>query len=604
MLNALKSQNISIQDAISSSHFGEILRDDKLNGSQISAVKYFYGEYFKYNIENLMQNPILVIDELYRIAHNDENIPPFASSESIYAALGEGRITTRDIETYFQLPKGCLSNLNISQGIQIAIGADWWPDEIPDSSPYWQTVRESIRYKWEGEVFERSDLDPKQLFLSICEDVISNDSYILKSGRWRKFFNEEGISKISLSDSVFYDFNHMSEYKDGIGEQQPRDGWGDRKDRKRNTLLSYRSMCSAYYKYLIHEGLIIDDKNLSLALFGVPAYLLKYIDKRIAITGGAGQGVDGVLRFALSLCRKEVGWLRNSELSYSILPEHVKDEIESVGGWDKYLDLSLERYSGYLRKQIRRNKRAITNHKEKYSTILKLDNPIEPVWNAIAVAYQDIQSLRSNPIAYARELEPIILIVILASFPLRSINLSLMTCSQALNRKHIRVDASGEISLHIPVHEMKNRRNSKALADEEEIIFPLTSDERASSYKDTIVEYLKIYRPLLTNTVYVFPTTTGLQPSTTYIQNLTEAWTKKYLSSDSIYPSRIPGLPPMKPHMFRKLIATQCINDGNPEEAEVRLVDSASTVRDHYVRNNINLRIRRLMDKRRTSIKA
>lgn len=601
MSNALRRQDISIQDTISSSHFGEILRNNKLNASQVSAVKYFYGEHFRYSIENLMQNPRIIISELFRIAHSKENPPCFTSPEAIYASLAEGRLTTQEIEMYFQLPKGCLRNLTIGQEVQIAIKPDWWPGEIPDSSSYWKTVRESIRYKWEEEMFERGDLDPKQLFLSICESVLSDDSYILKSGRWKKHLEEKGISKISLPDNAFDDFDSMSEYKDGAGDQQPTDVWGDRKNRKRNTMLSYRSICSSYYKYLFHEGSISDDKNLGLALLSVPAYLLSYLDKRIAITGGAGQGIDAVLRFAMSLCRREVGWLRNCGAPYSVLPENIQDEIVSAGGWDKYLDLSLERYSSYLRNQVRRNRKPIANHKGKYSAILKLDSPIEPVWNAVEVAYHDIQSIREDSIAYAKELESIILIIILATFPLRSINLSLMTCNLALNRKHIRIDAEGEVSICIPVDEMKNRHNSKALADEEEIIFPLTFDERASSYRETIIEYLKTYRPLLTSTPYMFPTMTGLQPSTTSVQNLTEAWTRKYLSSDSIYPSRIPGLPPMKPHMFRKLVATQCINDGNPEEAEIRLVDSASTVQDHYVRRNMSLRIKRLMDKRRAS---
>ena len=70
-------------------------------------------------------------------------------------------------------------------------------------------------------------------------------------------------------------------------------------------------------------------------------------------------------------------------------------------------------------------------------------------------------------------------------------------------------------------------------------------------------------------------------------------WTSKYLASNSGFPSRIIGLPPIRAHVFRNIVATHYNNHNMPKMAAYALADSEEVVRMHYTFGNFNSEISR-----------
>lgn len=131
-------------------------------------------------------------------------------------------------------------------------------------------------------------------------------------------------------------------------------------------------------------------------------------------------------------------------------------------------------------------------------------------------------------------------------------------------------------------------------------MFPLTMDEHVKPYSEIILSYFKKHRLILTDTDAAFPTTSGGQPSRNYISDLVKEWTEKYLSDESPFSSRVPGLSSFRPHVFRKIVATEFSNRGEFDQVEIRLQDSKSMALKHYIKNNPNLMIINCIKRRRS----
>ena len=598
--NLLKFNNIEQDCEFDHKFFRQIQEEFRFKSkSQEAAVKFFYKVYMFTLIKNLdLSLPNLIkicLSGMYDRRFKGDFDIKHSSYNYVIQNLKLSSEYSRKVERLFYLPIKSLEIFQIVEKSKSEIPTSWWPIGFTRRhSKKWDYI-ESI---WISED-NNDDEEGYERFLEIFSGVEKNEHFngpICKIINYRK----ENFKPLNLSQEIKDDLENLARFKISSPDLNKSKRWTSNHTKTIN--ISY---IKTYYRFLISNPDKLrllenfNDSDLSLACFSSHEMIIEYAKNYFSVTGIYSSSIVSLIKMALSMLDSESGWIaRNAEYRKK-LPKTLRSEGKSLKAWKEHCKMTQEKLRVFFKNQVEGNVHKSVNSQERAKQILKLDSPIFAVRDGLEQSYQEILLNWEMSEDFALQVQYHLLVFMLCCFPLRAKNWSLLyNISKNSDQSFIKKNNDGSLCINIKTKDLKNRSSKtfKNLPEIELELSLLANKLGMSKHLDILERFAKELRPLLSKDRYFFSIRSGGKFATPLPSQITEMvykWTRKYISSTSKFSSRIPGLPPLRAHIFRNIVATHYIKHNIPKIAIYTLIDSESVVREHYVFDDFNSAINR-----------
>ena len=598
--NLLKFNNIEQDFEFDHKLFRKIQEEFHFKSkSQEAAIKFFYKVYMSTLIKNLdlsLPNIIKIcLSGMYDHRFKEDFDINDSSYNYIIQNLKLSSEYSRKIERLFYLPVKSLEIFQIAEKSKSEIPVSWWPVGFRRKYSKRQHYIESI---WISED-NNDDEEGYERFLEIFSSVERNEHFngpICKIINYRK----ENFKSLDLSQEIKEDLENLARFKLSNPELNKSKRWTSKHTKTFN--INY---IKTYYRFLISNPDKLQllenfsDGDLSLACFSSHEMVIEYAKNYFSVTGIYSKSIVYFIKMTLSMLDLESGWIAQNAEYRKKLPKTLRPKGKSLKAWKKHCKTTQEKLRLFFKNQVEGNIHKSVNSQERAKQILKLDSPIFAVRDGLEQSYQEILLNWDVSEDFALQVQSHLLVFMLCCFPLRAKNWSLLhSISKNSDQSFIKKNSDGSLCINIKIRDLKNR-SSKTFKNlpEIELELSLLADKLGmAKHLDLLERFAKELRPLISEDRYFFSIRSGgkfVTPLPDQISGMIYKWTGKYISSTSKFSSRIPGLPPLRAHIFRNIVATHYIKHNIPKMAVYALADSESVVREHYVFDDFNSAINR-----------
>lgn len=599
MKNFLMSKSIHLDWQFDVSIFKPVQNNFKFkSASQEAAVKFFYRRYMYYlctkgnlKLENLIS---ICLSGMYNYRFMEDFEIDSSSLNYVLQKLEFSPEFAIRLEKIFYLPSGFMESFSTIEVSDIKIPVDWWPKNLLHTRSVKLSHIENI---W---LSEKNGIDDKgyRRFLKIVEDV-NNGVYF--SGPQQKVieYRRNYFIKVHFSQNTMDDLKSLIEYKTSDIQLSKRKKW-----LSEATIDKSIRDIKIYYRFLVSNPdnlnclKSIREEDLSLAYLSSYDIILEYVRNYKKVSGIYSMGALNIVSLAISLLDCHSGWIFKNSYYRQYLPKDLRNSGKDFKSWKKYCKANSKKLK-FLRREIKGSLRKSRDSQERARQILRLESPIFAVREALEYSYEMINAEKDNTVELAIEVQYHVLIFMLLCFPLRAKNWSLMqSLDYHLDGSFIRKDDEGYFYISVKADDLKNR-TSKKFKDVNKIHLELSllaGKLGMSKHLKILERFIYELRPLISENNSLFNVKREgkfIPASPSQISVMAYRWTSKYLASNSSFPSRIIGLPPLRAHVFRNIVATHYNNHNMPKMAAYALADSEDIVRMHYTFGNFNSEISR-----------
>lgn len=596
----LKSQNISLDSAVELSLFHQSHLNPSTHSSQeMSIIKFFYksymkelirmGSYSKRQILEFCLSGMWDVSEQQKVVADLENVGRF------YEILTEGNVApSRLAEIYFLPPDFFNDSAHSSANIHTP-PYSWWAEDFLGATNTQR--RKEVLYIWHKGNTESETSESHADFKSAMDLVRRNQHSSGGLSRVRRYREEHPIINFKCTRKIEKELELFAFYKTGRDAHGriPKDVWHSTETQAMFMSYVKRFFTYMYNKFINDQGLAEIDASskITLGLLAKSEYVIDFMEEIKLAAGDYNGSCEKIHKITQMLLNKEHGWLVLNESIIEVMPDY-HNEINAMGGWQSYCRESSRKLKAYYNNRIRPLQKQTRLPKERLQHLLDQDEPLKSMYEALEVSRLDLLNRWTSTTDFAREVESHVLVYMMTCFPLRAKHWSLMTYHRSTNRNgHLRKTSNNSLELVIPVREFKNGMKSKELKGISEVKFDFSNLPFLSHQTEVIQSFLDELHPLLTNGTAVFTNCQGKEADEGRIERMVYKWTKKFISSESTYKTRVPGLPPFRPHALRAIVATHFCKQGDTNMASILLLDSEEVLKKYYVRDDINRKLSR-----------
>lgn len=596
----LKSNSVEQNCEFDCKFFREIQEELRFTSkSQEAAIKFFYKVYMSNLIKNLDVNLSDIIkiclSGMYDYRFKDDfDINP-SSCNYIIQNLRLSSDYSRRIEKLFYLPTKSLETFQDIEKNVSEIPKSWWPVGFRKKYSKRCYYIESI---WISEG-NSDDEEGYERFLEIFNSIEKNEHFngpICKIINYRK----EKFKFIELSQEAVDDLERLVRFKTNNLDLSRNKRWTSDYTKTFNI-----KQIKTYYQFLISNPDKLQllenfsEDELSLACFSSHEMVIEYAKNYFNVTGIYSNSIVSLIKMTISMLDSESGWIAQNVEYRKKLPKPLRSKGKSLKTWKQHCKMTQEKLRVFFKNQVEGNVHKSVDSQERARQILKLDSPIFAVRDGLEQSYQEIIENWEVSEDFALQVQSHLLVFMLCCFPLRAKNWSLLhNISRNSDQSFIKKNGDGSLCINIKVRDLKNR-SSKTFKNIPEIELQLSliaSKLGMAKHIDILERFSKELRPLLSKNRHFFSVRSRgnlVTPLPSQISDIVYKWTGRYISLTSKFSSRIPGLPPLRVHIFRNIVATHYIKHNSPRMAIYALADSEAVVREHYVFDDFNSAIER-----------
>ncbi len=511
----------------------------------------------------------------------------------IITMVDTGQISSAGIEELLYIPPMSLKpDVNII--LLASIPDEWWPENFRGSSK--AEARAWVRKIWmigsEKRPLEKARID----FLRAVESVRNEEHLTPDYKRRRDYRAQHPRVPVQIAGRIAEEFDDLVRYKTvgGVSEGVHIKVWGKETAQIHRTLLKgYMSYVATYHIRDIDGPNGPLENKLSIAYYASFEYLQGFINDSYMAAGKYNHGVEKLVKTVKCMLAEESGWLWRRDFLVTRLPIHLQKEIEVQGGWKTYCLQVKQKLHNFYRTIQSRIEKSVKSE-SRIKSILDSDLPLKYIFIALDQCKRDLSSRYEKTPRFALEFQEYVLMVLISCFPLRAKNWSLMKYGNIdMNASRLYKDKSGVWNIVVPVKDLKNGYSSKQLMRIDEVVMPIGDSELFQEHSEMIETYLRDYRPLLTHSSDLFVGGRGHSMRPEQISDMVYEWSEKYMSMFSSSPSKIEDTLPFRAHLMRSIVATHYCKVGDVAKAALLLLDSEDVIRQHYVHDDINQKLRR-----------
>jgi transcriptional regulator with XRE-family HTH domain len=210
----------------------------------------------------------------------------------------------------------------------------------------------------------------------------------------------------------------------------------------------------------------------TLAWAAQPNAARRYLEWHQHRAGENNTGARNFRQMIRSLCAEEVGWLRQQPEMMLRLPERFRGD-----SWNALCDAVLLLCKAHANKSVTRTRDPF----ESSRPLLELDEPADPIYDAIEELDFEADSARPGSMSQARALRNAALLALELLVPMR-LETVIQLCIGPGGQVRIK---DGKLFLDVPTHMLKNGDTSK----------PLRVDALDSQLVENISKYIELGRP-------------------------------------------------------------------------------------------------------------
>jgi len=495
-----------------------------------------------------------------------------------------------EIEDLFLLPKGVLS-MHIRPKLDRKIPKYWWPERY-NSKKYAKKRSWVIKYAF-LDLLEGEELTQVKFFQVI--DFVDREGYLIEHTRNLRDYKAKHPKKtIYISKSLQDEIDDWASHKtnnDKAGEIQKTICCTATINLQK---FAFKRFLIFIRTYLESIGESCVDDELSLALLINPKYVIAHINENRDMAKKYNSASEKIVKIVISMLQPDRGWLWRRDDLITKLPKQLQEEINKQGGWHSYCAIAKQEIRNYYNNVISKQMDISFNTKSRAKSILDLDKPLSRIYYGLECWRKDMVPRMEKSEDFARELQDYVIVFLMINFPLRTKNWSLMKHNPFIKKdNYLQLSTDQEWTLHIPKSELKNGYNSKNLKHVSHVIYPLSNDDFMQADLKLLWLFIFEYRPLINKTEFLFLSRRNEQFSPSTASSIVRRFSLKFVSKFSRFPSKNQDVEPFGSHLLRTLKATHHVKNGSIEEAAAFLVDHPATVREHYVVDDINQKLKR-----------
>lgn len=305
-----------------------------------------------------------------------------------------------------------------------------------------------------------------------------------------------------------------------------------------------------------HGGMEVDPALCqTMAWFAQPNAVRAHLEWLERRAGENNTGVRNFRQVVHSLVVRDIGWLRQQPEMMERLPERFR-----AADWDALCDETIAICKAHSNKKVVLTRNALRSLRP----LLAIDDPLDPLYDAIEELCHDAEAFPRGSIVAARSLRNAALMALLLTVPLRLETVIQLTIGPG---GHLDI-RDGELFLDIPESLLKNGTKRG----------PLVIDGLQSELVDVIGRYIELARPQLLKgkeSDRLFVSSRGYMwtEASTALEQFTRRYLHQYMNGKGLCM-----------HSFRHLVASRYLKL-HPDQYEgvaVILHDNLQTVLDIY----------------------
>lgn len=572
----LRRHGLTAKDDVQAKHFSYLNdhSDSDVGSSERSALTTIYRNYIIKEVEKNNLDTLGIISLCLQGRVNKDKLERLGCQLDARSLLSELRrkpkIASLVADALF-IPATYIA----LREVNTEIPEDWLDEASGQLSP---KQIEDVEHLFLAENLDSDNEIAKEVFDSIVKDVILGDYHNGSHYRIAKYKKDMNYKEYRLVGEQRKEFDLLVAYKKSFDMQLRNKSWSD------DTIGMHEKYLQRYYGYLYNiRSEDIDRDEIDMSLLTDADLIIDFLNHRKEISGSYNTFTRNFLVFVESLINLEDGWLVKQK-HYS---KKIRNRSANFKDWEKHILALRDRLKTY-RKYIESLYRPTRNTKSKYKVILDNDSPIDVYMKGIEESFLELEARYSRTRVFAYEAQEFVLAMLTICFPLRSAAWAKTKFDIQMKKHGIVKNRKGEIKISIDVKHLKNKSTSKMLKNITRWEFPLSYCDLAQKYLPFIEKFFKELRPLINNTEYLFIEKNTGTISSDGIGRMISNWSEKYLSSHSVFSSKVRGLPAFRSHLIRSIVATHFAKRNQIGIAAYLLCDSEDTIRKAYVKDDIN----------------
>ncbi|WP_295815540.1 hypothetical protein [uncultured Deinococcus sp.] len=596
----LSRSNISLQENVKLSLFHGVHNGyTTYTSHELSIIRFYYKQilnklvfdknYSKKDIISLCLDGMWDIDKEKKIGVQFENVT------QIYELLLNGVAEACQIAEAFFLPSDFFEDSIPLPASIYTPHRSWWDEDFLGLKNVKR--RKEVKLLW-----QESELDPesKESFMNFksAMDLVRRGEH--SSGKLRRIWNhrrDNAELKPKFTERLIRELDDLKSYKTGRDRQgrMPKNIWRSPASQNIDIYYAERFLVYCYNHFINHFKITEEDaaSMLTIGLLSISDLVIDFIENIKAISGDYNSSCEKIYQMSRSYTNEDHGWLTLNDYFFERIPKEYKSAGENVE-WRQHCAASSKKLKAYYNNRVKPLRKPTRLSKDCIKQLLDKDEPLKYMFEALEVSRLELLSRWEPTEKFAYEAQCHIIVFMMTCFPLRCKNWSTMTHYRFDSRRgHLRMPEGGFLEIVIPVRNLKNWMKNKDLDGVDEIRFEYSHPPYPLHQLEFVRRYLNELRPLITNGHILFIKSSGEAMSHWDISEKVFKWTSKYISSESRYRTRIPGLPPFRAHAIRSIVATHFSKQGDPGTAALLLLDSEAVIRKHYLHDNINSKIKR-----------